>query len=444
MQTLFNQKITGIAASGHGVIAFDNSTPAHVLGAFPGDVVNIRVYKELPTVRYGEILAFHEYSDLREKNPDAAPFFSANTPWESLSSQGEASLKQHIIENIYPEYAKTLKAIETSSDIPNTHYRNKVAYTFESDLQGRLVFALYDRGTSQSGKKKQEENILVHPVLEKTAKSFLYFLNQHQVSQEDIKYVILRYSYFTDSVVAHVLFPETNRKKLPIRKADFEKFLLSNSTLQGILVSHSEPGTRSALTTKDFYQLGDINITEQVLDKKYQYHPSLFFQIYPRVFEDILSDIRLVLEAIPSSSSLPLLDLFSGIGIIGIELSDLVQSATGVELSSLSRDYALKNAEINNIQNFNFIEGSADDVLGHIKSDQILLVDPTRSGLSKELCEKINQAKPEYLVYVSCNPETQARDIRYIKNNYELIFAKSYNLFPKTHHLESLLILKRK
>ncbi len=444
MQTLFSQKITDMAPSGHGVIAFDNLTPIHVLGAFPGDVVDIRLYKELPTVRYGEIIAIHEYSDLREQKPDTAPFFSANTPWESLSSQGEAKLKQHIIESIYPEYTKILKPIEIHSGISCTHYRNKVAYAFESDLQGRLVFALYDRGTSQSGKKKQEENILVHPILEKTAKSFLHFLNQHQVSPEDIKYVILRYSYFTNSVVAHVLFPETNRKKLPIRKADFEKFLLLNSALQGILVSHSESDIRSTLTTKDFYQLGDINITEQVLDKKYQYHPSLFFQIYPRAFENVLSDIRLILEAIPNSSSLPLLDLFSGIGIIGIELSDLVQSVTGVELSSLSREYALENAEINNIQNFNFIEASANNVLEHIKSDQILVVDPTRSGLSKELCEKINEAKPEYLVYVSCNPETQARDISYIKSNYEVIFAKSYNLFPKTHHLESLLILKRK
>ncbi len=139
MQTLFNQKITDIAASGHGVIAFDNSTPIHVLGAFPGDVVDIRIYKELPTDRYGEIMAFHEYSDLREKNPDTAPFFSANTPWESLSSQGEASLKQHIIEGIYPEYTKSLKPIEIRSNISSTHYRNKVAYAFESDLNIAII-----------------------------------------------------------------------------------------------------------------------------------------------------------------------------------------------------------------------------------------------------------------------------------------------------------------
>ncbi len=443
METLLNQKITSMSVTGHGIIEGENLTPIYVLGAFPGDIIDVQVYKKLPQLWYGEILKFHTYSELRENFPDQSPFFLANTPWESLSLSGEYALKQDIIEKIYPEHIHILRKIDINPDIPHTQYRNKVAYAFETDNNGKLVFALYDRGTSQSGTKKQGENILVHPRLEKAAHFFLHFLNQHRVQKKDIKYLILRYSYFSDSVVAQVLFPETNRKKLPLKKSDYEKMQAQHKSIQGILVSHSEAGIRSAITTKDFYSVGNIESIEKVLDKKYYYHPSLFFQIYPKAFEHILIDIRKELIKIEGIKKLHLLDLFAGVGIIGIELADLVDSVTGVELSSLSKDYALKNREVNNIQNFNFIQASSDDVLDYIQTDQILVVDPTRSGLSKNLCNKINEIQPKYIVYVSCNPESQAQDIHAIKEFYEIIFIKAYNIFPKTHHIESLVILKK-
>lgn len=445
METLIKQKVSDIASSGHGIIEIKNQPNIYVLGAFPGDVIDVSIYKKLNNIWYGEIKKIYKYSKYRETKPAGYSYFQANIPWASLSQKGEHKLKQKIFKDIYLKYKNKISKSKLNKSISNIGYRNKIAYAFiENNSDKKLNFALYSRGISGEEKTEQKENILTHEVLEKIANKVLEFFNKHNLKKTDIKYLILRYSYFTNTVVIQVLFTNEIESELPIHKNDFEKFKSENKEVQGILISHSNPEIRSANTTKDFYQIGDINICESLLNKKYYYHPSLFFQIYPKAFEEIILDLRKVISKIKKHKNLKVIDLYAGIGILGISIADLVKSVLGVEHSQLSKKYALKNAEINNIQNYDFIQDSVENSLENInEANQIMIVDPVRSGLVKNICQAINKNKPEYLIYISCNPITQLRDIQRIKENYKILFIKQYNLFPKTHHIESLVILKR-
>src|SRR5690606_6942577 len=107
------------------------------------------------------------------------------------------------------------------------------------------------RGTSGYEKVIQGDNLLVHTMINQVGKKFLEFFRQKNVSLETLKYLILRYSYHTNSIVAHILVNETSRKKLPWKKSDLETFIERNPEVHGILVSHSEPNVRSTYTTKD-------------------------------------------------------------------------------------------------------------------------------------------------------------------------------------------------
>jgi 23S rRNA (uracil1939-C5)-methyltransferase len=158
----------------------------------------------------------------------------------------------------------------------------------------------------------------------------------------------------------------------------------------------------------------------------------------------ILNDLRSYILKIPQHKSVPALDLFAGVGVIGIEITDIVKSVTGVELSTLSKEFALKNAEQNNVSNFSFVESDVSVALELIENDQILLVDPTRAGLSKDVLSEITKKQPTYICYISCNPESQYRDFKHLKEFYTIELLRGYNIFPKTHHIESMLILKRK
>lgn len=439
-----NVTITGIEPSGHGSAPHENGKIL-VLGVFPGDIIDVHIYKQVGDYYYAEAIHFSAYSEFRS---DTETHFPANIPWQRLSLDAEYAFKNTFLKNYYTEYLNQKESLfheaKQIQDLRQNHYRNKVAYAFKENEKGQLEFALYSRGQSKIKKESHQQNILVHEQITKGANIFLNFFNQQKLSAQDIKYLILRYSYHENNIVAHILVPENNRKKIAFKKSDLEKCIQKHEYIKGILVSFSPAGVRSALSHKDFYHIGDIDIQEQVLDKKYYYHPSLFFQIYPKAFEEILKDLRLEIKKIDKHQEYELLDLFAGIGIIGLSLADLVKKVRGVELSSLSKIYAEKNAEKNNINNFTFTESSVDGVLDYINSKQILVVDPTRSGLSKATTTAINNKKPQYIFYISCNPASQARDIQNIQKHYDIIFIKGYNLFPKTHHFESLLILRKK
>lgn len=432
--------ITSLSSTGHGI----TDKGWNILGAFPGDTVRAQLYKEADGIIYAELLQIIEPSPMRTFSPEKPPFFDSNAPWQYLNQEQENNQKLLLVKNIFSK-----QEFEINSDISkpgelSEYYRNKAAYAFTTNTKDKLSFALFTRGIEKSGKIPQSENILVHPVINKIGKQFLHFFNQKKVDIRTLKYLTLRYSYHTDTVVAQILVTETNRKKMPWKKSDLNNLVTRNPQLQGVVVSHSEPGIRSATTTKDFYSVGNTEITEKLLSKEYTYHPSQFFQIYPDAFAQILSDCRDIISGIPNHGEYELLDFFAGIGIIGIEMADLMQNVHGVEQSPLAGKYARKNAENNDIENFSFTEANVDEALDQIKQNQILIVDPARSGLTKKSIKKILQIQPEHIIYVSCNPETQAENYYELKDCYDIKWSRAYNMFPKTPHIEHVIFLTKK
>lgn len=427
-----NLEITKMAHTGHGV-AMHNEKEIHVLGSFPGDSVSVSIYKTVGDISYAHLEKILKPSKLRAKTDPILPVPS-HAPWENLKEDAEQEIKKALVNELFDFESNISEHPELRSG-----YRNKSLYSFTNTKDG-LAFAMFERGNEKFA--VQQQNILVHPKIQSCAQAILNFLKDKKATTEDIKYLSLRYSYHTNTVVAHFLMYTQSRKALPFKKSELEKLIAHIPSLQGILVSHSERGRRQASTTKDFYDLGDINIIEQVNDKLFRYHPSSFFQIYPLAFSSILKDIEDVLADI-DTQELTLFDLFSGIGIIGISIHSHFKSVVCVEHSPLSLKYTEHNAKQNKVDNIEVFESSVEDKSLDITQGDVVLVDPPRSGLSREVINTIKSSQPSYLIYISCNPETQARDLELLKDQYQRVFSRVYNLFPSTHHIEHLIILKR-
>jgi tRNA/tmRNA/rRNA uracil-C5-methylase (TrmA/RlmC/RlmD family) len=110
----------------------------------------------------------------------------------------------------------------------------------------------------------------------------------------------------------------------------------------------------------------------------------------------------------------------------------------------LAQHYAYRNAEENKVRNYTFFESDAQESLQSLQSQQILILDPPRSGIDAKLIQNIINTLPEHILYLSCNPHTQARDIAQLLPYYEYQWSRAYNLFPNTHHIEHLIHLRRK
>jgi len=431
-----NLSIEKKSIHGHG-IAQHEGDDIHILGAYTGDVVDASIYKKAYGISYAELNHIQIASPHRSYTPTTPPFYISHAPWLYLSSESEQMIKRDLVNALFPQ----TKEIEPHPTL-RTNYRNKGSYSFTT-TKGILNFAHYKRGKDGGSTYVQEENILVHPKITKAANVFLNFFRQQKISSIEINYLIIRYSYFSDTVSVQILVPSTTRKLIPWKKSALENIFLNHSFISGILVSQSPADTRSTLSTQDYYHLGEINITEKIDSMFFSYHPSSFFQIYPEAFESITSDIYSILDMEENMPERTLIDLFSGVGVIGLSLANIVARVVAVEHSKLSKLYSEDNARANEIKNFTCHECSVDDALDDIDTESVVVVDPPRSGLTKKVIEVLQNRKPKYIVYISCNPLTQYEDIQKVHDGYTLLFSKAYNLFPSTPHIEHLVILRR-
>ncbi len=137
-----------------------------------------------------------------------------------------------------------------------------------------------------------------------------------------------------------------------------------------------------------------------------------------------------------------ILDLYCGSGGIGIYISENAKNIIGIEIIEDAVLNAKENAKINNINNITFKSGKVEDNLDDIKDIDTIIVDPPRVGLNKKAIDDILKINPKRIIYVSCNSTTLARDLNYLKDMYELEEIKLFDLFPNTHHVESVCVLK--
>ena len=138
------------------------------------------------------------------------------------------------------------------------------------------------------------------------------------------------------------------------------------------------------------------------------------------------------------------LDLYCGIGSIGIFISDKVKSVLGIEIIDDAVKDAIENSKINNINNIKFISGKTEDNLSDIKDIDVIIVDPPRIGLNKKAIENILKINSKKVIYVSCNSTTLSRDMNYFKEYYNIKSIKLFDLFPNTHHCESVCVLEKR
>lgn len=139
-----------------------------------------------------------------------------------------------------------------------------------------------------------------------------------------------------------------------------------------------------------------------------------------------------------------ILDLYCGVGSIGIYISDKAKRITGIEIIDDAIKNAEKNAIINNVHNINFICGKVENNLDNINNIDTIIVDPPRVGLNRKAIDNIIKINPQKIIYVSCNSTTLARDINYLKDRYKIENIKLFDLFPNTNHCESIAVLERK
>ena len=407
--------IDKLVHGGQGMGVIGDGRKAFIWNALPGEVVRARLTRTRKD--FVEGIAEEIISPSAHRIEPKEDIYLATSPWQIMDLEYENIQKALIVSETFSREHVELPDFSMLSDNVPFGYRNKIEFSFYGDDSG-LHYAFFNRGSHQ--KQIVTESALALPQINSAAKEFLQELNTHTIRAGDLKSVIFRCDQNGEVVAALFVKPETFVE------------LKKPKVIKGLKVYHSNPKSPASVLTKLLYQEGTTTLTDELNNTPITYDVCGFFQVNLPVFEMALKEIT---DATKNETKK--VDMYSGVGTIGLAIGN---TKTLVELDKANIDMANHNAQD---QDVDVVHASTEKALQYIESDVALIVDPPRSGLHKDVIERILYVKPPLICYLSCNPATQARDVALLKDSYRIASFTGYNFFPKTPHIETLVILER-
>lgn len=420
-----------IVGGGQALGTLPDGRKLFVWGGLPGEKVRARLTKKKSSYAEGIVTEVLEPSSERILPLDETSFLSTS-PWQIMGFKAEQRYKASLIHEAFALHGITLpEATRVFSDGNQFHYRNKVEFSWFGDVDTAsgtetLDLAFFRRGSS--GKIIINECSLLPPEMMQLATTVRDQLRTLGVSARQLKTLLIRCDANKNCVwQLYVKDRDFDYKKLLEHLAEYE-----DSTFMGGEVIYSEPKSPASVITERLASTGSITLNDSLLAIQFRYATEGFFQINLPVYEQALKDMS---EWITDNT--PVLDLYSGVGTIGLTIGG--EGVVQVEVN----EHAVREME-RNIKELGAhatpVLAASEQALEYITSNRIIVVDPPRAGLHKDVIEKLLAVKPPRIIYLSCNPVTQARDAALLLEHYDIKAHRGYNFFPRTPHIEHLVV----
>jgi 23S rRNA (uracil1939-C5)-methyltransferase len=379
-------KIDKFIPGGQSIATDETGKKVFFWNALPGEtIVDFTITKN--KTHYTEAIAtkIEKPSAHRVKPKDEC--FLSTSPWQIMDYDYELKTKQELVVEIFREHSIDISTPPIFTDNKDYFYRNKMEYALYFDHEkAKILPAFHARGSHR--KIPITNSSIERPELFKKAQAIIDDLNSRHEEARKYQSLLLRCN--KDGEVSGGLFE--NGKPHPVFQ----------------------------------------NLTDTILDQKYSYSPNGFFQINLPVYELALTEIKKFINTDE------VLDLYAGVGTIGLSV------AKDRKLTLVESDKSAYQELVNNNKNSIIINAKSEEVLDHISPNATTILDPPRAGCDNKLINRLLEIIPPKIIYLSCNPATQARDVKNLLEKYQIESVATFNFFPRTPHIENLIILSRK
>lgn len=423
-KTLTLDKIVG---GGQALGTLEDGKKVFVWGGLPGEEVTVQLTKSRSRMSEGIVTDVLRPSAERIKPLDPDSYLSTS-PWQIMTFDAEQHYKSALIEEAFELHDIVLPApITIYSNNVQYGYRNKIEFSFWFDTDtNQLSLAFFRRGTH--GKIPISHTSLAHPSITAAAANILETLNTLHIEGRSLKTLLIRCSQKGE--VAWQLYVKD--------EAFPSQDVLTNATIPECIrgeVIYSNPKSPASVITKRLAKTSDNSLKDVLLDIPFSYATESFFQINLPVYEQALKDIKKWI-----TEDQPIVDLYSGVGTIGLTLGG--QNTTLVEVNEAAVQEMNQNIKVLGKEtNAKAVLAASENALDYLSHEAVIIVDPPRAGLHEAVIEKLLAVAPKRIIYLSCNPVTQARDIARLAEKYGIRAHQGYNFFPRTPHIEHLIIL---
>lgn len=455
-----NLTITDIAAEGKAIVKVDDCV-IFTQYAVPGDVVDIQITKKKKNYMEGRVIKFHSYSDKRCIAPCEHYGTCGGCKWQILPYDEQIRHKQKQVE----DNLRRIGHIELPEISPILgskkiyQYRNKLEFTFSNrrwlsfeDMQkehrpedlngvGFHIQGMFDKVLDINKCHLQDDisNLIRNEIRTYALENNLSFFDLR--SQEGfLRTLIIRTTSTGELMVVVVFFYEDIEKENALLSHIADKFPQITSLLY--VINSKANDTITDQTIHCFK--GDDAIYEKMEGIRFKIGPKSFYQTNSEQAYELYKVARNF--ATLSDNDL-VYDLYTGTGTIANFVSRQAKHVIGIEYVPEAIEDAKVNSSINNIDNTEFYAGDMKDILTdefiarHGRPD-VIITDPPRAGMHEDVIKVILNALPKRIVYVSCNPATQARDLQLLDEKYKVAAVQPVDMFPHTHHVENVVKLE--
>lgn len=456
-----NVIITEIGAEGKSIAKIDDLVVFTTHG-IPGDEVDLQVTRKKKKYVEARIIHYHKLSGLR-----TVPFCKhfgvcGGCKWQNLKYSDQLHYKQKQVEDQFKRIGK----LEFSNLIPilgsasTDYYRNKLEFTFSNsrwltvdeieghtDIEDRNALGFHVPGLFD--KVIPIEHCWLQPEPSNSIRNFIFkYARVNNLAFFDIRNqqgflrtLIIRTSSTGQTMVILTFFHEDKEKRELLLKAIRLQFPDITSLMYVI-----NPKGNDTITDQDVRLYDGIDhIWEEMEGLRFKIGPKSFYQTNSAQAYELYKVAR---DFAGLQGDEVVYDLYTGTGTIANFVARNCKKVIGIEYVPEAIEDARINASINDIKNTSFYAGDIKNILNadffrtHGQPD-VIITDPPRAGMHEDVIKSILDANPARIVYVSCNPATQARDLALMSDRYEIAAIQPVDMFPQTHHVENVVLMKR-
>ncbi|MBQ7793163.1 MAG: 23S rRNA (uracil(1939)-C(5))-methyltransferase RlmD [Clostridia bacterium] len=435
--------ITSQGTGGEGVARVDGYT-LFVHGAISGDVVRAKVTKLNKSYGFAKLAEIIEPSPNRCEPLCPAFCDCGGCQLMHMTYESQCEFKRQTVKDALLRIGGIDCEVDFVPCDKPTHYRNKMVFPFSEKGEWGFykggshdVIPLKDCPLGDSLNAK-----VLNFVRDFCKREHIFFYNE-KTHKGILRRVFTRVSAENSEMMVVI---SVNADSLPHSDKLTAGLSAISPRITSIILNVNKKRTNLVLGEKNITLYGKETLTDTLLGLSYEISPHSFFQINHTQTEKLYTK---ALEYAELDKTKTVFDLYCGIGTISLSAAKLAKNVIGVEIVPPAIENAKKNARDNNIENAEFYCAAAEDITPEliekgIKPDTVIL-DPPRKGSDERTLSAIVSAKPERIVYVSCNPATLARDLKFLaENGYKTDKATAFDMFPHTSHVEVVCSLSKK
>lgn len=450
--------VESTAFKGKG-IAKHNGMAIFIPGTAPGDVVEAMVVKKKKKFLEAKVQRIIEPSDVRVEPACSHASACGGCTWQHIPYSSQLEYKeQHVrdhverIAHMDPELVQPI----IGCDAP-LYYRNKMEYSFgtrrwltEDEIKSDEFVddTGFSAGLHAPGRFDKILNLkechLQDPISFRLLDFVRAFCMNNGIEAYDtykrtgfMRNLVIRNSHYTDDLMVNFV---TNEDRPDIIQSLSAELLEQFPEITTIVNNINDQPNPTAVGRYEKTIHGNGYIVDNIGNLSFKIHANAFFQTNTRQAEKLYSVAR---DYAAVAAGKHLFDLYCGVGTLSLFMADSFDRVTGIELVDVAIENADFNKKENGIDNVDFVLGDMKDTLNdefisNSGKPDCIITDPPRSGMHPDVVKQLSELKTERIVYVSCNPSTMARDLKELKEVYNIESIQPVDMFPQTYHIEAV------